>query len=239
MKIEFVDECTSTNQILIERNDKENVALVAFSQSLGRGRKGRTFFSPKDTGIYLSIFLHPDKTVAQAAGLTTMMAVAAAKAIEEVTNVSIDIKWVNDLYVKGRKVGGILTECSPVITDGKPSYVVVGIGVNVYEPSEGFPEDIKDRAGSILTNAISKGQDARKVLAERIIDRFMQYCEDFEPAQYIEEYRKRSFLIGKDVVILGGPRVNVLGIEDDFSLSVRHEDGHTESLSAGEVSLIL
>lgn len=237
MEITFLEECTSTNQILIEQKPVENAALVAFSQSMGRGRRGRDFFSPKDTGIYLSICLHPLADIKTVSNLTTMMAVAASEAIEKYDTDVISIKWVNDLYCRGKKIAGILTECSPTIVDGKPSYVVVGIGVNVYPPSDGFPKEISDRAGAVFTMPMTK--DIRKQLSCDIINRFMEYYAIFPDTDYIDEYRKRCFIIGKEVDILGGPTVRVLGVDDDFSLRVQYKDGSVESLRSGEVSLVL
>ena len=236
--VEYVNEVTSTNDILLKQQPKEDKALVAFAQTKGKGRRGRQFFSPKDTGIYMSILLHPSVRIEELTGITTMMAVAASNALEKYIDESIDIKWVNDLYLHGRKIAGILTECSPFIEDGVPSYAVVGIGINIYDPEEGFPSDIENRAGSLLGKKAAD-KDLRRQIAESILCSFDEMYREFPEKSCIVQYRKRCFLIGHRVVILGGDEVLVNGIDDNFGLEIIHDDGSTEILRAGEVSLVI
>lgn len=245
MQINFVDTIDSTNLYLYTNANEgkitEDTAIAASMQTLGKGRRGRTFFSPGQTGVYLSLLLHPDATVAQSTLITTMMASAAARALELNGSPEIQIKWVNDLYVKGKKVGGILTECSPNIIDGRPEFVVVGIGVNLLPPEGGFPEDIKQRAGFVFEKSISldEKETLRKKIAGDIVDCFMEYYRNFPSREHFEDYKKRLFIIGLDVMIVDGPKVKVAGIDEDFRLIVRFPDGSIENLDAGEVSLII
>lgn len=247
MKIEFVDEVTSTNDVLIAKGHAglcEDTVLVAFRQTGGKGRNGRSFFSPAKSGLYMSFLLHPKVQMQEAFLLTPLVAVAAAKAVEEYANQQIDIKWVNDLYKNGKKISGILTECSSNIINGEPEFLVAGIGFNLFEPEGGFPNDIKDKAGSIFADDIdSLTNEAltsiKKGLAYSMVEQFEKYYEDFPYVTFLSEYRKRSFIVGKEVQILGGPKVKAIGIADDFGLIVEHLDGLKETLKAGEVSLVI
>ncbi len=239
MKTEFVRCIDSTNSCLYSRGlsgESDDCALLSFEQTNGRGRSGRNFFSPKDTGLYLSLLLHPKAPVSECTKLTTMMAVAVALSLEELKSPSISIKWVNDLYIGSRKVAGILTECSPQIVNGIPSFVVCGVGVNVYAPDGGFPQDIENRAGYVFDRT---DEDIRRKLASKIIENFEELYHNREQCDYFDEYEKRLFILGQTVNILNGPKVKVLSLNRDYSLKVLFDDGHTEDLSSGEVSLIL
>ena len=119
-------------------------------QTQGRGRLGRSFFSPSDSGLYMSILLRPDMAAADAVKITTAAAVSVALAVEKVSDQKPDIKWVNDIYINGRKICGILTEASFSMESGGLDCAVLGIGVNTYEPEGGFPEAIRDIAGPIF-----------------------------------------------------------------------------------------
>lgn len=236
MRIDFQEVVTSTNDILLEEHPKEDMALVAFRQTKGKGRKGREFFSPSNTGLYMSLILHPECNVQDAIKLTTIMAVAACRAIEKYDDSVIKIKWVNDLYKNEQKISGILTECSPNIVDGIPEYLVVGIGINVYAPDEGFPLDIMNKAGALFD--VMK-EDIRKDLAISIVDEFEKIYASFPDCDYEDEYIERSMLIGRDVYIVGGDKVRVINIDSNLGLVVMHENGDVETLTAGEVSLSL
>lgn len=246
MNIEFVDEISSTNDVLLERafsgEATSECALVAFCQTKGKGRKGREFYSPSETGLYLSILLFPKIPIEEVLKLTPLMAVAAARALEEYSKEQIDIKWVNDLYKNGKKIGGILTECSPEIIKGIPKYIVIGIGINLFPPEGGFPKEIKDRAGALYDKnaaAIGDIKTLKKNIAASMIETFEGYYLDFPNKDYLEEYRDRLFIIGKEVSISDGRRGTVLGIDENFGLKIGFSNGEVDVLSAGEVSLSL
>ena len=170
------------------------------------------------------------------------MAVAAANALRDLSGKDVLIKWVNDLYLDGRKISGILTECSSQIKNGRPSFVVTGIGINILKPEGGFPDDIKDRAGALLDKIPEAFRDItefKRALANAIISSFEKMYKDFPGTDFVDEYRDLCMLTGRDVVILNGPKVRVLGIEDDLGLKVMHEDKSVEVLHAGEISIIL
>ncbi len=252
LKVKVEKMVDSTNNVLkqyIAGGEKEDMVLLAEEQSAGRGRRGRSFYSPQGTGLYMSLLLHPDATAEEGTVLTTLTAVAAAKAVEKVSGEETSIKWVNDVWLRGKKISGILTEGSTSLEDGKLEYVIVGIGINIYEPAGGFPEELKDVAGAVFTSHIQK-ENMRNRLAAEFINNFMEYYHMLPSANYLEEYRKRCFVIGKKVQIIapsgepykaeeGLDRTNatVLGIDDACHLQVQYTDGTVEFLSGGEISI--
>ena len=197
----------------------------------------------------MSLLLHPDATPAEATMLTTLAAAAETAALEAVTGQPVQIKWVNDVWLRGRKISGILTEGSASLEEGKLQYAIVGIGINIYEPKGGFPEEIKEVAGALLSHDISR-ENMRNRIASELLIRFMQFYREFPRKVYLEEYRKRCFVIGKQVRIItpdGAPvplrdgknrsDALVLGVDEDCHLQVRYEDGTEEFLSNGEISI--
>ena len=244
---------TSTNTVLKEKAAQkapEGYVLAAAMQTAGKGRVGRSFFSPADTGLYLSLILRPERFDAlRAQRFTTIAAVAACEAIGEVTGVTAGIKWVNDIYVNGKKASGILTEASIGLEDGFLEYAVVGIGFNMYTPKDGFPEEIRGIAGAVTEDRIP---DGRNRLAAAFLDRFMKYYEaEKHPddggvsetdsfGSYVAKYREKSIVIGRDVLVLqasGPEKAHAVSIDDECRLIVRYEDGRLETLSSGEISI--
>ena len=232
---------TSTNTVLkekAEQNAPHGTVLIATEQTLGRGRMGKKFYSPSNTGLYISILVRPDIPADQALFLTTSAAVATAKAIEDVSNKKADIKWVNDIYIEGKKVCGILTEAAFNIETSKLDYAIVGIGINVCPPEGGFPEDIS----GIATAIFEKNSDAvnkRSILVGHLLNYFMEYYESFDKRAYLDEYISRSMIIGQPISVLSnGTSRNALALEIDKEchLKVRYEDGSEELLNSGEVS---
>lgn len=149
----------------------------------------------------MSLLLHPNATAEEGTMLTTLTAAAAAKAVEKVSGEETLIKWVNDVWMRGKKISGILTEGSASLEEGKLEYVIVGIGINIYEPVGGFPEEIKDAAGAVFTSHIQK-ENMRNRLASEFIKNFMEYYNMLPSRNYLEEYRNRCFVIGKEVKIV-------------------------------------
>lgn len=241
LTIEVFESTESTNLLCQNKASEgfgEGYVAIASAQSAGRGRRGRSFYSPPGTGLYLSILLEPRNYPGSAAlDLTTMAAVAVCEAIEAVSDKNCDIKWVNDVYIDGKKVCGILSEASFSVEDGGISSVVVGIGINLYRPKGGFPKEIENIACSIFDK---KEGGKRSALAAEVINRFMAYYRNPKGPSHFDEYKRRSMLIDKDVdVILAGAtkKAHVLGLSDNCGLMVRYDDGSEETLSFGEVSV--
>lgn len=240
LAIDVLPEVDSTNTVVRARaaaGAAEGCTVLAVRQTQGRGRRGRSFFSPADTGVYLSILLRPGQ--AQAGRLTTMAAAAACQAIETVSGEVAQIKWVNDIFLRGRKVGGILTEAAFALEDGAVDYAVLGVGMNVYPPQDGFPAALSDIAGSVFR---APQDDGKNRMAAAFLNRFMSYYTAQQPESYVDEYRRRSLAIGRTVEVQqpgGARRATVLDVDDACRLVVRYEDGTAGRLSAGEITMRL
>lgn len=236
---------TSTNTMLKElarSGEKAGYVLIAQEQTAGKGRLGRKFYSPIGTGIYMSVLLRPNMTIEDSLFITTSAAVAVARAIETVSDgkVTPQIKWVNDIFIEGKKVCGILTEASVDFESGGLEYAVLGIGVNITPPNDDFPDEIKDIAASVFSDA--KEKNIRNRLAAEILRELEKMSENFYSDDIIKEYRDRSMLIGKKVcALLGNDKkpCTVLDIDDRARLIVRFDDGEQKALSTGEVSIKL
>ena len=210
--------------------------VIAGSQTAGRGRMGRSFVSPAGTGVYLSVLVRPDLPAQQAVRLTTASAVAACLAIEECTDAQARIKWVNDVYVNGKKTCGILTEASIDLESGGLDWAVMGIGFNVYEPDGGFPEEIRKVAGAISEERV---RDLRSRIAASFLKHYYDIVELCGLSGFADEYKRRSFIIGERVNVMRGGAsrpAKALDIDEECRLIVEYEDGSREALSSGEVS---
>ena len=242
LTIETPGEVTSTNLLVRERaeaGEAEGLVICAASQSAGRGRMGRTFFSPPDCGLYLSILLRPKADASASLSITTAAAVAVCRAIGEVFGIDAGIKWVNDVFVGGRKVCGILTEAAMCAETGALDYAVLGIGINVYEPCGGFPPEIAGIAGALLAGA-ERRPNARNALLASILTQFFVLYDRLGENSHIDEYRARSIALGRRVTVVplvgGGEREAVVEeITDDAALVLRFDDGSRETLTSGEI----
>ena len=237
--LEMYDVITSTNTVMKERAESlpEWTVIISSCQTAGRGRIGRSFYSPSDSGIYLSVLLRPALPASESTRITTAAAVAACRAIESCTTASPRIKWVNDVFVNGKKVCGILTEGSLNMETGGLDWAVMGIGLDVYEPDGGYPEEIREVVGSI---AQQREKNLRNTLAASFLKQFYSICSRLEEADFAEEYKNRSFLIGEDILVLKGDAVlpaRAVDIDRECRLLVQYEDGSREALSTGEVSV--
>ena len=242
LHVEVEKQIDSTNTRLkqmVTEGEHRDMVLLAEEQTQGRGRFGRAFFSPYGTGLYMSFLLHPQLQYREGELLTISAAVAVAKAIEKISGEEAQIKWVNDIWMRGRKIAGILTEASTSLESGQLEYAIIGIGINVTEPAQGFPEELKDIAHSVFPKAIKK-ENLRNQLAGEIINQFMSYYRKIREREFLEEYKKRSFVVGKDISVLrmGQQRnAKALEVDDQCHLKVQYEDGTIEYLSSGEVSI--
>ena len=242
LNLTVYDSVTSTNTVLkelAEQGAEHGTVIISQEQTSGKGRMGKKFYSPSKTGIYLSILVKPDIPAQEALFLTTSAAVATAKAIEDISDKKADIKWVNDIYISDKKVCGILTEAAFNIETGKLNYAITGIGINVCSPEGGFPEEIDCIATSVFEQN-SDSVNKRSLLIAHLLDYFMDYYNSFDKKSYVDEYIKRSMLIGRNILILKDKEtIPALAIEIDRNcrLKVQYEDGTNQWLSSGEVSI--
>lgn len=235
--------CTGSTNLLARQaaaqGAAEGLVILAGMQTAGRGRLGRSFFSPGDTGIYMSLLLRPQLDPSQVTLVTTAAAVAVCHALEDVCDLQPQIKWVNDIFLAGRKVCGILTEAVFSSGSSSPDYLICGIGINVYPPENGFPEELSSIAGAVCT---APEPDLRNRLVAAILRHFSHYYHNLCNREFLPAYRRRSMVIGRDIdIIHGDDRIPayVQGIDDDCRLLVRLEDGTEEAVSTGEISIRL
>lgn len=234
--IKVLQETDSTNarlKAMASEGVPEGTALFALSQTAGRGRMGRSFFSPAGSGLYFSVLLRP-QGIADGLKITAAAGVAVAEAVKDVLGIDLSIKWVNDLYLQDKKVCGILAESA---TDGKGSFAwcVLGIGLNVVAPKEGFGE-LEPIAGALLKEG---KEDLLERLAAGILDRFFDWYGKLNSPALMASYRARSFLQGKTVTALRGEeklRGTVEGIDDEGALLLRVGEERLP-LQSGEVRL--
>ena len=230
---------TSTNdecKMMAEKGEKEFCVAVSEHQTKGRGRMGRSFYSPEGTGIYFSVLLRPMLPLNQALFITSAAAVAAAEGIEKVTARETGIKWVNDVFCGGLKVCGILTEASIDLENGMFTHVIVGTGINVASPSNGFPDELNNIAVSLFKpGEYTPGLRSRLLAA--VLDSFYRYYTALPRKEFLEPYRSKSILTGQTVTVLRGDSsftARVLGIDENCRLVAETEDG-TVLLDSGEV----
>ena len=236
LNISIYDCVSSTNTLLKEmaiNGEKEGRVIIALSQSAGRGRYDRKFYSDKG-GLYMSILLRPQRQFTTAI-LTAATAVAVSDAIEEISGQTTQIKWVNDILIEYKKVCGILCEGGFI---GNSGFVVVGIGINAYQPKNGLNHEIKDIAGTVFGR---KSTVLCEKLTAKIIDNVFYYYKNIENAEFLNRYRQKNIVIGKKVDILKQGEIidsgEVLEIDDNCHLTVCLSSGEITSLSSGEVSI--
>lgn len=239
-----VEECVdSTNDLVKDkanRGEKEGLVIIANEQTNGRGRLGRCFYSPANTGIYMSILLRPNKTPEKSLIITSATAIAVCKAIRSVIGIKASVKWVNDIVIENKKVCGILTEGKIDTANNNLEYAVVGIGINITEPDGGFPEELV----SIATNlTLNSENDLKNKLIAKILDNFYFYYNDIDLYDDVVRYDYISLcdMIGQQVEVLDNGKATeakAIGIAEDMSLIIKDEDG-IRNISSGEISIKL
>lgn len=239
-RMELHERLGSTNtraKALASNGAPHGYLVIAESQDGGRGRFGRPFFSPEHSGIYISYVLRPQMLAERAVMITSLAAVAVARAIEAVADVEVKIKWVNDLYINERKACGILCEASMDFESGQLEYAVLGIGVNVAQMS--FPEELRNIATSI-GNECGRDVSRSRLIAE-ISNQLDAMYEQLETGAFMEESRARSIVIGRDVTVIRGDErydAHVLDIDAQGRLVIRTDTGIVK-VGSGEISLKL
>lgn len=245
-------ELDSTNNRLKElagAGAETGTVVVADRQTGGKGRRGRRFFSPEGGGLYMSVLLRPSLLMEQAGFITSCAAVATARAVERTvtelspdTSLRVGIKWVNDLFLNGKKLCGILTEAGTDFESGQLEYAVLGIGVNLGKMA--FPEELRSVATSVANECGVSVPRSRMTAA--ILNELEPLLEALEQpggaAAFLPESRERSVVLGREVTVLRGNETfdaAAVAIDDTGALVVRTPDGRETALQSGEVSIRL
>ena len=232
-----IDSTSTYLRVLAADGAAHGTVVIAERQSAGRGRTGKSFLSPEG-GLYMSVLVKRDLSPDILEIITPTAAVVTAMAVKEVFDVDVSVKWVNDLFSDGKKVCGILTEVVRAPSDAQVCYVILGIGVNVFEPSAGFGE-LSSIAASLLSQNTDSGQIFK--LASAIVEKLFTLLKVCNREYIYSEYRKRLFILGRNILVLRGENTvaaKVIDLERDFSLTVSYEDGKQEKLTSGEISII-
>lgn len=232
-----IDSTNSRAKALAAQGAPHGTLVCARAQTGGRGRFGRPFYSPADGGVYMSFLLRPRLPAERAVLLTSMTAVAVARAIERLAEVEVKIKWVNDLFIGGKKVCGILCEAGMDFESGQLDYAVAGVGVNTARAA--FPPELAEIATSV-GNACGREISNNRLVAE-ICNEMEELYGSLADGGFMAEYRARSNVTGRRIWILrGGAReaAEALDVDDQGGLVVRTDAG-VETLRSGEVSIRL
>lgn len=239
INIILMDETDSTNEQLKKlalKGETKTTVLIAESQTKGKGTKGRSFFSPEGTGCYMSILVFPGCAPKESTLVTVAAAAATAKAIEKVTGVKADIKWVNDIIVDGRKVAGILTEGSISRDMKSMDWAIVGIGINICPPEGGFPDEIKGIAGTLTGD----NTNVKNSLMAEVINNFLSFCGKLSEKEFFGFYKSRLFFLGEKITITKSDRTFTASANDIDSmcrLVVTDEKGEKITLDSAEISI--
>lgn len=229
--------------------------IVAEHQTAGRGRLGRTFVSPEKTGIYLSIIYAPKGGITNPAGITACSAVAICRAINSLYNINPQIKWINDIFIDGKKVCGILAEGVTNFETGVIESAIIGIGINLRTNKKDFDSELTKIAGS-LEDALKKRNETeneiflnRCNLASEIAGQVLRILNEDSMSKnshkkIMDEYRKLSFLTGKEITVFpligekkSSYKAVVKDVDDNAGLVISLPDGSSRTLNSGEVSL--
>ena len=243
-QLHIYESVGSTNDVLREKMAEgapNGTAVIAFTQTAGRGRKGRRFQSLKGKGLYFSLLLRPDCPTEELATITPRAAVAVCEALEWAADVRPAIKWPNDIVCDGRKLCGILTEAMPDPVSGRLC-VIVGIGLNLYQTDEDFGPELAPLAVSLASVS------PRVLPKENTLLEILLRCLDPLAAEFpaghsraLESYRSHCLNPGREVSVIrsdGSVQTAVcLQVNDDFTLQLQYPDGQTEAVSSGEVSV--
>ena len=247
------DEIDSTNleakRLVAKKSSATKQVFLAKRQTAGRGRLGRSFFSPEETGLYMSLLLQIDEKLLDTDLITPAAGVAVCRTIdffydEKGKKANPQIKWVNDIYLNKKKVCGILTEGILNPKEGKISQVIIGIGVNLFEPKTGFPPEIENIAGFVFNKDFFKNPEETKYqFVGKLLENLEITMEKSQEKITMDEYKERSLVIGKSVTVIT-PQKHYAALVKDVTekghLIVEYEENgqiqQTELLS-GEVSL--
>lgn len=236
-RIHVLGEVDSTNRVLkklAEDGAPEGTVVLADSQTAGRGRLGRSFYSAPQVGVYLSVLLRPKQQAQELITLTAQTAVAVSESIETVCGTAPGIKWVNDLLLGGRKICGILTELSIEAESASVKYAIIGIGVNCNQRTDDFPDSLQQLAGSVFS------QTGIRIRRNELVALLLQRLSALPYTDWHSLYRTRCVTIGQEVTFFSGGAVccgRALDVGSNAELLIALPDGTVRAVNSGEVSI--
>lgn len=237
-EVELLETVDSTNLYLKRKDDTyKNTLVIAKSQTAGKGRHGKTFYSDEN-GIYMSFLLTKPIPVSKVYLLTTTAAVAVAEVLNELYCIDARIKWVNDIYCNNKKLCGIL--CEGVLNDkGFYEKSIIGIGINIFKSP--FPADISDIAIT-LDGIVEKTTIDRNLIISSVVNKFFDLINNYSENHLVKLYKSMSFMLDKTITVLsasGNYTAKVLDIDNSAQLVIQKQNGEILSLNSGEISIKL
>lgn len=236
-RFETVDSTNTIAKSMASDGAPHGTVILAEQQTAGRGRLGRSFESPAGLGIYMSMILRPQCRPDALMHLTCAVAVAICDAVEQELNFRPEIKWINDLVVRGKKLAGILTELSVNPQTGLVDYAVVGVGLNCNQRQEDFPPQLRDIACS--ASMVTEKTTDRDRLADRMISALLD-MDLSRKREIMNRYRQGCMTIGKEVVVVQGDnrrQGRAVDLDEDGGLIVEYPDRTRQTVNSGEVSI--
>ena len=243
--IQTMESTTSTNdlaKLYANHNSTTPAIFISEEQTAGRGRLGRKFVSPSKTGLYISLCLFPTIALEDLSLITCATAVACVETLEELTGKSLNIKWVNDLFYQDKKVGGILTEVISDFESKQVQSLIVGMGINLIDSPQSFPEELHSIVGSIFSSKTEYDNSSfnRNHFIAQFLEKWTFYYQNLSKRDFIESYKEHSNVIGKFVNIFEGNQTYsayAKDIDENGHLIIEKKDNTLHSLSYGEVSI--
>lgn len=234
-----IDSTNTRAKALAKEGAPHGTVLVAGTQTGGRGRMGRSFSCAPGMGVYLSVILRPRCRAESLMHLTCAAGLAGCKAVEQVCGVRPQIKWPNDLLLGGKKLGGILTELG-FDRDDLVDYAIIGIGINCNQKTKDFPPPLQAIATSLQDSLGITCPPAK--LAGALMEAFYEMSTRLfdSKEQWMLHYRKNCATLGQNISVIHGETVRygkALDVDEDGGLLVEFENGHTETVNSGEVSI--
>ena len=232
-RVEYYKTLDSTNNVakrIIAEGEDDVLLVVGEEQTAGRGRQGKSFYSPGGTGIYMSLVVHPMIELQNAVTATTAAAVAVCRAIESLTDKKPMIKWVNDVYLNGKKICGILTEAVTDFETQTVSSIIIGIGINL--TTKYFPRDVQ--------NASCLNADVKRAELIGAVANELNRIVNSGYGEFMEYYRAHSLVVGEDIVFIKNgvsTSARAVGIDDFGGLEVELADGTHYTLRSGEITI--
>ena len=233
-----IDSTNTPAKRLAREGAPHGTVLIAGKQTGGRGRMGRSFESPQDAGVYLSVILRPNCPPRELMHLTCAAGAAMVEAVEAASGTRPQLKWINDLVIGAKKLGGILTEMS--VDKGMVEYAVVGIGINCLQQPGDFPPEIADLAVSLSMAA------GRQIPPERLAAAMVEALWKMDAVLFREKsrlmaaYKENCITLGKDIQVIRANSLRpgrAVDLGEDGDLLVEYPDGSRELVSSGEVSV--
>ena len=243
--IQTMESATSTNdlaKLYANQNSTTPAIFISEEQTAGRGRLGRTFVSPAKSGLYISLCLFPTIALEDLSLITCATAVACVETIEQLTGKSLNIKWVNDLFYQNKKVGGILTEVISDFESQQVQALIVGMGINLIDSPQSFPEELHSIVGSIFSSKTEYDNSSfnRNHFIAQFLEKWIFYYQNLSKRDFIESYKEHSNVIGKSIKVIEGNQVYhayAKDIDENGHLIIEKQDNTLHALSYGEVSI--